>query len=71
MSCAPKTVFTVGHSTRSIEVFIALMRSFSVQVVVDIRTVPRSRTNLQFNLDVLPVRLKHEGMDGLLVEYPG
>ncbi|EKT4524347.1 DUF488 domain-containing protein [Pseudomonas putida] len=63
MNDMPDQVFTVGHSTRSIEAFVALMRSFGVQVVVDIRTVPRSRTNPQYNLDVLPGLLQQEGMD--------
>ena len=46
--------FTVGHSTRTIAEFVDLLRAGSVQAVVDIRTVPRSRTNPQYNLDALP-----------------
>ena len=46
--------FTVGHSTRSIEAFVELLRAGEVTTVVDIRTVPRSRTNPQYNLDSLP-----------------
>lgn len=46
--------FTVGHSTRSIEAFVELLRAGEVTTVVDIRTVPRSRTNPQYNLDALP-----------------
>ena len=46
-------VFTIGHSTRSIEAFVTLLRAGGVEHVVDIRTVPRSRTNPQYNLDVL------------------
>ena len=46
--------FTIGHSTRSIEEFVALLRAGQVRLVVDIRTVPRSRTNPQYNLDALP-----------------
>ena len=49
--------FTIGHSTRSIAEFIELLREVSIQLVVDVRTVPRSRTNPQFNLDVLPATL--------------
>ncbi|MEX5258941.1 DUF488 family protein [Kocuria sp. CPCC 205263] len=48
------TVYTVGHSTRSAEEFVALLRESGVQQLVDIRTVPRSRTNPQFDLDALP-----------------
>ncbi len=47
-------VFTIGHSTRSIPDFVDLLRAGQVQRVVDIRTVPRSRTNPQFNADSLP-----------------
>jgi uncharacterized protein (DUF488 family) len=50
--------FTIGHSTRSIEDFVALLREAEVRLVVDVRTVPRSRTNPQYNADVLPETLK-------------
>ena len=46
-------VFTVGHSTRTIEQFVELLRGGQVAMVVDIRSIPRSRTNPQFNLDAL------------------
>jgi uncharacterized protein (DUF488 family) len=45
--------FTIGHSTRTIEQFVALLRAGRVGMVVDVRTVPRSRTNPQFNEDAL------------------
>jgi uncharacterized protein (DUF488 family) len=54
---ASNPFFTIGHSTRSIEAFIALLREVEVWNVIDVRTVPRSRTNPQFNRDVLPVSL--------------
>jgi len=50
----PLPIFTVGHSTRTIAEFVALLRAGGVQAVVDIRTVPRSRTNPQYDLDALP-----------------
>ena len=49
--------FTIGHSTRSIEDFVDLLRQAEVQLIVDVRTVPRSRTNPQYNGDVLPETL--------------
>jgi uncharacterized protein (DUF488 family) len=49
--------FTIGHSTRPIGEFIELLTDSEIGVVVDIRTVPRSRTNPQYNLDVLPKSL--------------
>ncbi|WP_309125711.1 DUF488 family protein [Kocuria sp.] len=60
---APGTVYTVGHSTRSAEELVALLREFGVQELVDIRTVPRSRTNPQFDLDRLPATLAQAGIE--------
>jgi uncharacterized protein (DUF488 family) len=51
-------IFTIGHSTRQIEEFIALLHAHGVQELIDIRTVPRSRTNPQFNRETLPLSLK-------------
>lgn len=50
-------VYTVGHSTRRIVEFVELLRAGAVEMVVDIRKMPRSRTNPQFNLDALPAAL--------------
>jgi uncharacterized protein (DUF488 family) len=50
-------VFTVGHSTRTIPEFVELLKAGGVELVVDIRTVPRSRTNPQYNADSLPEEL--------------
>ena len=47
-------VYTIGHSTRSIAEFVELLRQGQVDLVVDIRSNPRSRTNPQFNLGTLP-----------------
>ncbi len=51
-------IFTIGHSTRSIEDFIELLKTYDVQRVVDVRTIPRSRHNPQFNKEILPKSLK-------------
>jgi uncharacterized protein (DUF488 family) len=51
--------FTIGHSTRSAEEFVGLLRCAGIQVLVDVRTVPRSRRNPQFNQDVLPTTLQN------------
>lgn len=50
----PNAVFTIGHSTRPIEDFIHLLKSHGVQRVVDVRTMPRSRFNPQFDIARLP-----------------
>ena len=53
---------TIGHSTRAIAEFVALLRAAGVERVVDVRTVPRSRTNPQFNRDSLPESLAEHGI---------
>jgi uncharacterized protein (DUF488 family) len=45
--------FTIGHSTRSVVEFVDLLKRAEVRLVVDVRTIPRSRTNPQYNSDVL------------------
>jgi uncharacterized protein (DUF488 family) len=45
--------FTIGHSTRTISQFVDLLRASGVELVVDVRHIPRSRTNPQFNGDTL------------------
>lgn len=52
-SASTLVVMTIGHSTRPIDEFIQLLRSHSVQRLVDVRTVPRSRHNPQFNREQL------------------
>jgi len=56
------TIFTIGHSTRPIEEFASLLAAHGVEQLVDIRTVPRSRTNPQFNRDALLQSLKQAGI---------
>ena len=51
------TIFVVGHSTRTIESFIDLLKAHSIDLLVDIRTIPRSRHNPQFNEDSLEKKL--------------
>ena len=52
------TVFTVGHSTLPIERFLSLLHAYGIETLADIRTVPRSRRNPQFNGDALDKALK-------------
>ncbi len=47
-------LFTIGHSTRSVAELADLLRESRVEHLVDVRTIPRSRTNPQFNRDALP-----------------
>jgi uncharacterized protein (DUF488 family) len=55
-------VLTVGHSTRLLDEFIALLAAHSVNRLIDIRRVPRSRHNPQFNRDTLPAELEGAGI---------
>ncbi len=49
--------YTIGHSTRTVEAFVDLLRAAGVSLVADIRTVPKSRTNPQYNKETLPETL--------------
>ncbi len=67
---SPRRVLTIGHSTRPIEAFIEVLQAHGVKRLVDVRTVPRSRHNPQYNRDTLPQSLagagiKYEHMPGL------
>ena len=58
----PALVLTVGHSTHSIEEFVQLLQAHGVTRIADVRTIPRSRHNPQFNADSLPKSLKKAGI---------
>lgn len=59
----PITLWTVGHSTRALIDFIALLQAHGIRRLVDVRTVPRSRHNPQFNQDSLPASLQPAGIE--------
>lgn len=66
----PLVVFTIGHATRPIERFIRLLRAHGVERVIDVRTIPRSRHNPQFNRDQLSpalhrARIRYRHLPGL------
>lgn len=56
-------VFSIGHSTHPVEEFVALLQQASVKLLIDVRAIPRSRTNPQFNADVLPRSLARHAID--------
>ena len=58
-----RVVYTIGHSTHPIEEFIAMLQSFSIALVADIRNYPGSRRYPQFNKDALEQSLKEKGID--------
>jgi len=49
--------FTIGHSDRTLDEFIGLLRGADIGMLVDVRKMPRSRTNPQFNEETLPAAL--------------
>ena len=60
---AAGTVFTLGHSTLPIERFVAVLRAHGIERLADVRTVPRSRRNPQFNADALAESLRTAGIE--------
>jgi uncharacterized protein (DUF488 family) len=65
----PVVVLTVGHSTRPLETFLELLKAHDVRRLVDVRTVPCSRHNPQFNKESLPESLAAVGIK--YVHLPG
>ncbi len=56
------SIFTIGHSTRPIAEFVDLLQAHGVKQLIDIRTIPKSRHNPQFNSDALAATLRHAGI---------
>jgi uncharacterized protein (DUF488 family) len=54
------TIYTIGHSNRTIDELVALLRQVDVDLLVDVRSFPRSRAMPQFNIDTLPDSLAAE-----------
>ncbi|MDP9196776.1 MAG: DUF488 domain-containing protein [Pseudomonadota bacterium] len=55
-------IYTIGHSTYSIGQFLEILRSFSIEALADIRTIPRSRHNPQFNEEALRRSLQDQNI---------
>ena len=64
-------VFTVGHSTRSFGEFLALLREFRIQMIIDIRRYPSSRKFPHFNSEPLRTSLEREGIEYIWLEDLG
>jgi uncharacterized protein (DUF488 family) len=56
------TLWTIGHSTKPIDEFLALLKSHSITRLVDVRTIPRSRHNPQFDAHALDTSLEKAGI---------
>jgi uncharacterized protein (DUF488 family) len=64
-------IFTVGHSTRALEDFVALLRRHGIELLADVRIVPRSRRQPQFNAEALAADLPARGIAYLHLEPLG
>lgn len=67
----PYPFYTIGHSTRTINEFVSLLQTADVERVIDIRTIPKSRTNPQYNEDALPDNLAPFGIGYKLITELG
>lgn len=56
------SIFTIGHSTRSLELFLSLLRESGVDYLIDVRRFPHSRRQPQFNVETLPGELTKLGI---------
>jgi uncharacterized protein (DUF488 family) len=66
MSAKPRKkeiLFTIGHSTRTIGEFIDLLKAYNIQRIVDVRTIPKSRHNPQFNENIIDRSLQKVGIN--------
>ena len=66
-----RPIFTIGHSTLPLETFLERLRAFDVQRVVDVRTLPRSRHNPQYNREDLGPALRRKGFGYIHVKGLG
>jgi len=62
ISMGQRAIYTIGHSTRPIDEFLALLEAHGIKKVVDIRTIPKSRHNPQFSQDELRESLAEAGI---------
>src|SRR5450755_2448662 len=65
------SIYTIGHSTHPIEEFLDVLRAYNIQLLADVRTVPRSRKNPQFGIELLPGELESAGISYLHLKSLG
>lgn len=58
----PDTIYTIGHSTRSLAEFLNMLQSFDIKILADIRILPGSRKYPQFNKEDLQLSLENAGI---------
>jgi uncharacterized protein (DUF488 family) len=57
------TIYTIGHSTYTVDEFVAMLQAFHIEMLVDVRSIPKSRHNPQFNKDELEKSLRKYKID--------
>ncbi len=66
-----EVIYTIGHSTHAIQDFMRILHTYGIQRLVDVRTIPKSRHNPQFNAAELEQALREQGIDYLRLEGLG
>ena len=67
----PDKIFTIGHSTHPIDQFIKILQAYQIELLIDVRTIPKSRHNPQFNENELKFKLEQSGIDYIRLEALG
>jgi uncharacterized protein (DUF488 family) len=65
------TIYTVGHSTRTIEDFITLLKAYAIETVIDVRKIAKSRHNPQYSADALSKSLGEHNISYIRLEGLG
>jgi uncharacterized protein (DUF488 family) len=71
MKALKNTIYTIGHSTRTIEDFVKLLQAYEIEVIVDVRKIAKSRHNPQYNEDELSKSLATHNVSYLRIEGLG
>jgi uncharacterized protein (DUF488 family) len=58
-----KIIYTIGHSTHSAEEFIDLLKTYEIEMVLDVRTIPKSKFNPQYNMESLILILQEASIN--------
>lgn len=66
-----KRIFTIGHSTRSLDELVKVLKYYNIEILIDVRHFPRSRHNPQFNKEILETKLPESGIQYLWIENLG
>jgi uncharacterized protein (DUF488 family) len=65
------TIYTIGHSTHAVDEFVGILHAYEIEMVVDVRTIPKSRHNPQFNKTELELELQRHGIEYLPLKELG